>query len=212
MPHRHAHRPAVTLLVALAMASLAPRPAAAQASTHAAHADSARDSSFAALQRRGKEIMGVDQYTSEHQFDALPDGGRIELQRDTDDAAGTRTIRSHLRAIAAAFRAGDFSTPAMVHLREVPGTRVMAARRAAIRYTVRDLPRGAELRMTTSDREAIAAIHEFMAFQRGDHRAGGRADPMDDMSDHAMHGMGGMHGGASAPAPPDSAKRPPVGR
>ena len=160
------------------------------------------------MQRRGKSGMGVDQYTSIHEFDALPDGGRISLQRDVDDPAGTRTIRAHLRAIAAAFRAGDFSAPAMVHMREVPGTRVMAAKRSAIRYTVRDLPRGGELRMKTSDREAIAAIHEFMAFQRSDHRAGGRADPM-DMHDHAMHHT---EGGQPAPAHPDSVKRPPPGR
>lgn len=183
--------------------------AGAQATDHAQHRDSVRDTSFAELQRRGREIMGVDQYTSVHRFDALGDGGRIELQRAADDPAGTRAIRDHLRTIAAAFRAGDFSAPAMVHLREVPGTRVMAAKRAAITYTVRDLPRGGELLMKTSDRDAIAAIHDFVAFQRGEHRAGGRTDPMDAMHghDHGMHDMGG--GARPAPPPTDSTKRPP---
>ena len=49
----------------------------------------------------------------------------------------------------------------------------MAARRAAIRYEYRDLPRGGEVRIVTADAEAVRAIHAFMAFQRGDHRAGG---------------------------------------
>ena len=136
-------------------------------------ADAGRDSSFRALQERGRKAMGVDQYTSTHRFDDLPDGGRIELQRDEEDSAGTATIRAHLRAIKVAFEAGDFSTPAFVHMREVPGTSVMAQRRASIRYAVRDLPRGAELRITTADETALAAIHEFLAFQRGDHHAGG---------------------------------------
>ena len=131
------------------------------------------DTAFASMQERGRMAMGVDQYTSTHHFDALPDGGRIELQRDVADSAGVAKIRAHIRDIASAFKAGDFSTPAMVHLREVPGTKVMAARRALISYEARDLPRGAELYIRTSDAAARRAIHEFMAFQRGEHHATG---------------------------------------
>jgi hypothetical protein len=132
-----------------------------------------RDTAFAAMQERGRRAMGVDQYTSTHHFDALPDGGRIELQRDTDDSAGIAQIRAHMRDIAEAFRKGDFSTPALVHLQEVPGTKAMAQHRASITYEPRDLPRGAELWIRTSDPEARRAIHAFMAFQRGEHHASG---------------------------------------
>jgi pyruvate/2-oxoglutarate dehydrogenase complex dihydrolipoamide acyltransferase (E2) component len=135
----------------------------------AEHADTA----FAALQARGKAAMGVDQYTSTHRFDVLPDGGRIELQRDSDDPAGVAQIRKHMREIAGAFAAGHFDIPMLVHMQEVPGTRVMKERARMIQYTVRDLPRGAEVRLTTVDPEALAAIREFMAFQRRDHRTGG---------------------------------------
>lgn len=143
---------------------------------HAQHTHSApttHDSAFAALQARGHQAMGVDQYTSTHRFDALADGGRIELQRDSDDPEGIETIRAHLRAIADAFSRGDFATPAFVHAERVPGTDVMAARRAHIRYLYRDLPRGGEVRIVTEDAEALRAIHAFMAYQRTDHRAGG---------------------------------------
>jgi len=136
---------------------------------------SAQDSAFAGVQARGHTAMGVDQYTSTHRFDALEDGGRIELQRDTDDSVGVATIRAHIRAIATAFRSGDFSTPTFVHMRMVPGTDVMAARRTLISYEARDLPRGAELRIRTTDPAAIAAIHRFLAFQRSDHHAGGKS-------------------------------------
>jgi hypothetical protein len=146
--------------------------AAASHASHAGHVSGA-DTAFATLQQRGKTAMGVDQYTSTHKFDALPDGGRIELQRDVDDTAGVAQIRAHLKEIAKAFKSGDFSTPAFVHMQQVPGTAVMAAKRAAITYTYRDLPRGGELRIVTRDREAIDAIREFMDFQRRDHRAGG---------------------------------------
>jgi hypothetical protein len=131
------------------------------------------DTSYQELQRRGQNAMGVDQYTSTHQFDALADGGRIELQRDTDDSAGVARIRRHLREIARAFKEGNFNTPEFVHDRAVPGTDVMATKRALITYTYRDLPRGGEVRILTHDPEAIKAIRDFMAFQRQDHRAGG---------------------------------------
>ena len=133
-------------------------------------ADSAGgDSAFAAVQARGKAAMGVDQYTSQHRFDDLADGGRIELQRDPADTAGVRTIREHLRGIARAFAEGDFETPGFVHDREVPGVRVMSARRDRIRYEFRPLAGGGEVRITTHDPDAVAAVHQFLAFQRMDH-------------------------------------------
>lgn len=133
----------------------------------------AQDSAFAELQHRGHQAMGVDQYTSAHRFDDLSDGGRIELQRDAADTAGVRTIREHLQEIARAFQEGDFTTPGFVHAREVPGTPVMRERRSAITYEFRPLPGGGEVRITSGDPEAVRAIHEFLAFQRQDHRAGG---------------------------------------
>jgi hypothetical protein len=48
----------------------------------------------------------------------------------------------------------------------------MAARREKISYSVESLPAGAALRLRTSDPSARSAIHEFLAFQRKDHRAG----------------------------------------
>jgi hypothetical protein len=134
------------------------------------------DSSYAAMQARGKQAMGVDQYTSTHTFDALPNGGRIELVRDTDDSVGVAQIRAHLREIARSFKAGDFSTPEFVHMQNVPGTRIMRGKRDVIAYEAHDLPRGAELLIRTSDPEGVKAIHEFMAFQRHEHHAGGSGD------------------------------------
>ncbi|MEP6990887.1 MAG: hypothetical protein ABJA80_08170 [bacterium] len=151
----------------------------------------AQDSSFAAMQKRGGMAMGVDQYTSVHRFDDLANGGRIRLERDRDDTAGAHAIQAHLRGIAKAFATGDFSTPAFVHMRAVPGTKDMADRRRVIRYAFTALPRGGELRITTSDTTARRAVHEFLAFQRGEHHAAGQ--DMHDM--HGMHDMSRPHTG-----------------
>ena len=131
------------------------------------------DSGFAQVQSRGHVAMGVDQYTSFHIFESLPDGGRISLQRDPTDSAGVAQIRRHMRLIADAFSRGDFALPGFVHDQEVPGTALMSANRSHIRYTADTLPGGGEVRLQSSDSGSIAAIHEFLAFQRHDHRSPG---------------------------------------
>jgi hypothetical protein len=131
------------------------------------------DSSFTALQQRGETAMGVDQYTSQHIFEPLPDGGRVVLQRKETDPAGEATIRTHMRTIARAFSRGDFALPGFVHATsEVPGTEAMKRLRGDITYSPRDLPGGGEVVISSRNPEAVTAIHEFLAFQRMDHRAG----------------------------------------
>ena len=129
---------------------------------------------FSAMQSRGAHVMGVDQYTSAHVFEDLPDGGRVVLERDdAADTAAIAAIRGHMREIAASFRAGDFTKPFQVHAQTVPGTAVMRDRRAAISYVPVDRPRGGEVRITSRDSAAVDAIHAFLAFQREQHHAAG---------------------------------------
>jgi hypothetical protein len=129
------------------------------------------DTAFANLQERGRMAMGVDQYTSTHHFEATSDGGRIELQRDSVDSLGIAQIRAHMKLIQHAFQSGDFSTPEFVHMRTMPGTDVMKAKKDLITYSYADLPRGGEVRITTKDPDALAAIKQFMAAQQMDHHA-----------------------------------------
>jgi len=131
------------------------------------------------MQARGETVMGVDQYTSAHVFEDLPDGGRIVLDRDTrSDTLGVARIRQHMRNIAASSEAGDFTQPFQVHAEAVPGTSVMAARRGGIAYQEIDRLRGAEVRIRTSDAAAVVAIREFLAFQRHAHHALGHEGQM----------------------------------
>ncbi|MBI1722513.1 MAG: hypothetical protein HYR48_01230 [Gemmatimonadetes bacterium] len=132
------------------------------------------DTAFAAMQQRGQRVMGVNQYTSTHRFDELPDGGRIELQRDGDDAVEIVQIRRHFAEIASNFADGNFTAPGAVHASDVPGTAVMAAKRPLITYTMEILARGAALRIASADSEAVAAIHQFLEFQRREHGTGQR--------------------------------------
>jgi hypothetical protein len=117
--------------------------------------------------------MGVNQYTSQHIFEPRPDGGRVVLQRKESDPQGEATIRTHMRTIAAAFSRGDFAIPGFVHATgDVPGTDAMKRLRGDITYSPRDLPGGGEVIISSKNPDAVAAIHEFLAFQRMDHRTG----------------------------------------
>jgi hypothetical protein len=136
-----------------------------------ARSASAQDSSFAGMQARGKMAMGVDQYESAHRFDVFPDGGRIELQMKSDDSVSVAQIRAHLRLIQHAFQAGDFTTPAFVHMRAMPGTETMARKKGVITYTYADLPRGGQVRIRSKDPAALAAIREFLTAQTEEHHS-----------------------------------------
>jgi hypothetical protein len=166
-------RAALGVLLLIATACAADRDPDAESRRRA---EAAADTGFAGVQSRGEQAMGVDQFTSSHVFEPLPDGGRISLERDTADSAGIAQIRTHMGQIAAAFKSGDFTLPGFVHAQAVPGTDVMAAKREAITYSVEELPRGGAVRLQTADRAAIRAIHEFLAFQRSDHHAAGTHD------------------------------------
>jgi hypothetical protein len=137
---------------------------------NAMHPDPA-DSSFAEMQKRGQMAMGVDQYASAHHFEVTPDGGRIELQNNLFDSLAVAQIRAHMKLIQHAFQAGDFSTPAFVHMRDMPGTRVMTRKKALISYEYEELPRGGAVRITTNDIEARGAIAEFLKAQSTEHRS-----------------------------------------
>lgn len=76
--------------------------------------------------------------------------------------------------IAGMFGQGDFSLPMFIHDTVPPGVEVMKRLKAQISYTAENTAQGAQVRITTSDPEALAAVHEFLRFQIKDHRTGDR--------------------------------------
>jgi hypothetical protein len=88
------------------------------------------------------------------------------------DSAAVARIRQHIKDIARLFADGDFRLPpGVASSQEAPGTSTMAAKRKAIRYAARPLPRGAEVVISSRDASAIDAIHAFLRFHEAEHRA-----------------------------------------
>jgi hypothetical protein len=126
------------------------------------------------LQHRGARVMGFDQDKTRHQFRLFKDGGAIQVSvKDPADAQNRDAIRAHLPHIAQLFGQGQFDAPMLVHDRQdVPGTKVMAERRAQIVWRFAETPLGGRVDIVTTDRAALGAVHEFLRFQISDHKTG----------------------------------------
>ena len=127
-----------------------------------------------AMNKRGATVMGFDQTATTHHFLLFADGGAIDVAvKNADDTTNLTAIRSHLPHIARMFEEGNFEAPMLVHdSKQVPGTAVMAARTSGIRYNYVETKAGGRLNITTTDPEALAAVHAFLRFQIADHKTG----------------------------------------
>lgn len=123
--------------------------------------------------KRGDEVMGFSHEKTTHHFRRYPDGGAIEAEaKDTKDTASRDQIRSHFEHIVTMFAGGDFSAPMLLHAENPPGTEGMKRLRDAIQYKLETTEKGARIRITTKDAEALRAVHEFLRFQISDHQTG----------------------------------------
>ena len=123
---------------------------------------------------RGAMVMGFDQDKTTHHFLLYEDGGAIDISvKDTTDAKNRDAIRAHLPHIAAMFGTGDFNAPMTVHdSRNVPGTATMAELKDKIAYRYVETARGGRVEIVTRDKNALAAVHQFLTFQIRDHKTG----------------------------------------
>jgi hypothetical protein len=110
--------------------------------------------------------------SSKHTLRRRDAGEAIELRATDGDVKTSAAIRSQLKEIAEAFRIGDFSTPKFVHEKMPDGVDTMLARQSSIQYRFEELPEGARVLITTSDKQALDAVHRFLRFQIEDHRTG----------------------------------------
>ena len=124
--------------------------------------------------QRGAMVMGFDQARTTHHFLLFNDGGAIDVGvKESADATNRDAIRSHLPHIAMMFGEGDFEAPMLVHdAKNVPGTKLMAERKRAIRYQYVETANGGRVNIVTSDPEALAAVHAFLTFQIAEHKTG----------------------------------------
>ena len=160
-------------ILLLCAVPLAAAPAIAQEAGHdpancPMHAQHMKD-----LDQRGDATMGFDHERTTHHFLITDQGGVIQVEaNDPEDAESRDQIRHHLADIAARFAAGDFSAPAKIHDRVLPGVPEMIRLKNAIRWRYEEKERGGQVVITTADPDARSAVHEFLRAQIADHRTG----------------------------------------
>jgi len=140
---------------------------------HAQQKPSSQDQHHEGVVKRGDEVMGFSHENTTHHFRLYADGGAIEVEaNDAKDTSSRDQIRSHLGHIVTMFAAGDFSAPMLIHAQNPPGTEGMKRLRDAIQYRLETTEKGARIRITTKDQDALRAVHEFLRFQIPDHQTG----------------------------------------
>ena len=168
----------LTLAIGL-VPSWAQEKPAAQASLcpmHLRTASSPKDRPEEGLVKRGDEIMSFSHEKTTHHFRLYPDGGSIEVEaNDREDTASRDQIRAHLGHIATMFREGNFQAPMLIHAQNPPGTEAMKLG-DRIQYQLETTPKGARIRISTRDPEALGAVQEFLRFQISDHHTGDSLD------------------------------------
>ena len=127
--------------------------------------------------QRGDEVMGFSHEKTTHHFRLYADGGAIEAEaNDAKDATSRDQIRSHFGHIVTMFAAGNFSAPMLIHAQNPPGTETLKRLQDAMQYKLETTEKGARIRITTKDPDALRAVHEFMRFQISDHQTGDSLD------------------------------------
>ena len=122
------------------------------------------------MMERGDIAMGFNQNKITHHFVAMPDGGKIMITALKDSNKQTiDEIRNHTLDIQKEFSKGNLTKSFIIHVQEVPGTKVMSEKKDLIRYNIRYLNNGSSLQLTTNDKELIDAIRPFMEFQAREH-------------------------------------------
>jgi hypothetical protein len=128
------------------------------------------------MNKRGNAAMGFDQDKVTHHFLLTRTGGSIEVaaNQSADDVT-RRQIRDHLKTISREFADGIFTSPTATHGEVPPGVPVMRDRKSRIAYVYEETPTGARVVITTTDRKALSALHDFLKYQIREHATG---DPL----------------------------------
>ena len=129
------------------------------------------------MNHRGEQGMGFSQQKTAHHFLLVKDGGAIQVTaKSANDKASIEQIRHHLKYIRNSFQSGQFDIPMFVHDQTPPGVPVMTHAADKIRYRYEEEENGGRVVISTDDKEALAAVHDFLRFQIREHKTG---DPLE---------------------------------
>jgi hypothetical protein len=111
------------------------------------------------MTERGNIAMGFNQNKIAHQFLGTPTGGEIIVTAlNSSNIETINQINNHVLTIKK-----EFSEVV------VPGSDIMSQKKNLIKYDVLKMQNGASFLLTSSDKQLIGAINEFIEFQATEH-------------------------------------------
>jgi hypothetical protein len=121
--------------------------------------------------KRGAHVMPFSLEQTTHVFSKTEKGGVQQvIVKNSSNAEQIKLIREHLSKISQEFIQGDFSDPAKIHGKGMPGlAELRTATPGQIKIVYKELPNGAEIDYSTADTKLIEAIHKWFDAQLSDH-------------------------------------------
>ena len=105
-----------------------------------------------------------------HLFKLTIDGGLQQVVvKDASNQTQVELIRRHLKMESQKFSQGDFSDPASIHGKNMPGLSTLVKSASNIVFNYVDLPDGGQITYSASDPKIIKAIHDWFDAQLSDH-------------------------------------------
>ena len=129
------------------------------------------------VHRMAHSVMPFDMSKTLHIFKMTESGGvQRVIARNPGDTDQVGLIRQHLEHEAEKFRHGDYSDPAALHGKDMPGLKELRARASEIHISYAALPAGAEITFETADLHLLTAIHRWFGAQLSEHGADARSE------------------------------------
>jgi hypothetical protein len=124
------------------------------------------------VMEHGQQVMPFDQSQAMHMFLPSETGGVIEIVVHDLNPTQIALVRAHLLQEAAKFAQGDYSDPAYIHGKSMPGLVQLESGASHMSIHYFETPSGAAITLGSTDQTLISAIHEWLAAQQSDHNSG----------------------------------------
>jgi hypothetical protein len=122
-------------------------------------------------------VMPFDMSKTVHIFKMTESGGiQRVIAKDPIEADQIALIRKHLQHEAERFQHGDYSDPATLHGRHMPGLMDLQNGASRIKVSYASVSSGAEITFETTDLHLLTAIHRWFGAQLSEHGADARAE------------------------------------
>ncbi len=129
------------------------------------------------VHRMSHTVMPFDMSKTIHIFKMTETGGVEKvLARDPRETRQIALIRQHLKLESKKFQHGDYSDPARLHGKDMPGLKELQAGAAHIEITYSELPAGAQITFKTRSLRLLTAIHRWFGAQLSEHGADARPE------------------------------------